>query len=298
MSIQLTMLNSMASRDYIEALDQFAKWGLEQVDLKDHIFGKSISELTEQEASEAAKALKERKLAAYCFSTELFYDDIEKGEEYFRTHHLAKVTGILRSAELMQPAMIRLLAAKSTQTHSYESSMEYIHEHAAWLIPMYREAIDQIHTAGFQVTIENECHNCILTNPEEIWSFFNELDRSGSVHFTYDVQNLWQMGTYPSLQVYESLKPLIGFLHLKGGQQDHKGEGVLEWKSTLEDASWPVTEIVNQAVQDQVSPVICINPSHGKLKDGYNYDNLAERDLLFVRSLISKATIESIQIAD
>jgi hypothetical protein len=32
-----------------------------------------------------------------------------------------------------------------------------------------------------------------------------------------------------------------------------------------------------------VSPVICLNPSHGAKKDGYDYSNITERDVKFVQ---------------
>jgi hypothetical protein len=76
----------------------------------------------------------------------------------------------------------------------------------------------------------------------------------------------------------------IGYYHVKGGQQQ---EGIeLCWKTSLEDASWPVKEITNLVVKDRISPVICINPSHGKLKDGYNYANLHKRDLDYIRKIV------------
>lgn len=287
MNTKLTMLNAMAGKQFPEALDRFAAWGLEVVDLKDHIFDKSIVELTESEADAAAEELRKRDLGVYCFSTGLFHDEIEKGEAYFREHHLARVAGIVKCAERLRPTMIRLLAARYTPEGDADS-IHTIRRKAPWLIPLYREAIDIIHDAGFQATIENECHNCIFAEPSEIIAFFDKLDRPGKVHFTYDVQNLWQMGTYPSMRVYEALRPLIGYLHLKGGQHGEGGTA-LEWKSALEDASWPVADIVAQAVRDGVSPVICLNPSHGKIKDGYHYDHMTQRDLDFAKSIIGGA---------
>jgi len=287
---KLTVLNTMAGQDFVQAMDRFVQWGLEVVDLKEHIFGKSVSNLTEEDAIAASRVLEARNLQVYSFSSELFYDDIEKGEAYFRTHHLEKVTALLQAAGILKPTMIRLLAAQYKHRDAYPNSMEYIHMQAPWLIPLYREAIDKIHEAGYQVTIENECHDCIFAYPHEIKSFFNELNREGKVHFTYDVQNLWQMGTYPSLQVMKELNPYIGFVHLKGGQSSSNG-GALVWKSSLEDASWPVAELVNQVVRDRISPVLCLNPSHGQFKEGYAYDNVTERDLSYVRSLLEPKTL-------
>jgi hypothetical protein len=282
---QITMLNGMAGSDFHQALDQFAAWGLEHVDLKNGIYGKSIEALSDSEANAATAALHERGLNAYCFSTELFHDDLEKGEEHFRQQHLSKIDRAIQVAERMRPNMIRLLSARTTKRLSLQNSTDYILAEHPWLIALYQEAIDRIHGAGFQVTIENEAHSCIWSTPEEIITFYEALGRQDKVHYTYDVQNLWQMGTYPSLEVYRKLRPLIGFLHLKGGQQGEEGNALV-WKSTLEEASWPVAELTAEAIRDGVSPVICLNPSHGKPMEGRSYTY--EQDLHYLKQLIEQ----------
>src|SRR5690606_1852121 len=120
---------------------------------------------------------------------------------------------------------------------------------------------------GFMVTIENEAHHNIWSKPQEIISFFDRLNRSGRAHFTYDVQNLWQMGTFPTMEAYRQLRPWIGFLHLKGGKRGDNGN-MLKWKSTLEEADWPAAEIIHAALIDRCSPVLCLNPSHGLPREG------------------------------
>ncbi len=174
------MLNSMADPVFETALDRHLSWGLHHLDLKDSIYGKSIIDLTNTEASRASDTIQERGLSVYCLSTSLFHDDVEIGQE------------------------------------------------------------------------------------------------------TWDVQNQWQMGTYPSLKVYEELKPLIAYYHLKGGRSDG-GSTSLRWKSSLEDASWPIRAITAQVIADGVSPVICLNPSHGTAEKGYDSSNAVELDLAFMQ---------------
>jgi hypothetical protein len=45
--------------------------------------------------------------------------------------------------------------------------------------------------------------------------------------------------------------------------------------------------LTKQVIADGVSKVICLNPSHGQKQEGYNYDNLVERDLKYVQGLIT-----------
>ena len=291
---EITILNSMAGNEFEIALDQHVSWGIKYLDLKDNIFGKSIVRLTIEEAKHAAGLIHKRNLSVYCFSTVLFGGDIELGEDRFRKDYLQKIDHVIKIANILQPQTIRLLASATSKRGEIENSVEYLHTNHPWLIPLYIEVIDYLHKAycpkftndlGFKVTIENEVGNCIFSTTEEIIDFFEALDRQERVSLTWDVQNLWQMGTYPTMDVYNKLKGLIGYYHLKGGQQSDDGIELC-WRSSLEDASWPVVEITRQVVKDHVSQVICLNGSHGKAKTGYDYNNMTKRDLDFIRRAI------------
>ncbi len=281
MRTKLTLLNSMAGQEFDQALEQHVAWGLTVLDLKDAIFGKRIAELTQDEAERAANLIKAHNLSVHCLSTGLFSDEVERGETEFRRRYLDKLDAVIDIANALRPNLVRLLAAQTANRLEIANSIPYINTHHSWLIPLYIEAIDRLHDAGFRVTIENEVGGCILSTPTEILDFFASLDRPAKVCLTWDVQNLWQMGTYPTMAVYDQLKNLIGYYHLKGGQQKADNT-VLHWRSSLADASWPVVEITRQVVVDGVSPVICLNPSHGKIKPGYDYENIVQRNLDFI----------------
>jgi len=278
----ITLLNSMADRDFATALDRHVEWGLRHLDLKDAIFGKSVVDISDPEAHRAAGLIAERDLSVYCLSTNLFHDDVECGEEEFRRDHFARVDRAIEIARVLRPDLIRLLSARTKRRDEFANATAYLKAEHDWLIELYRGAIDKIASAGFRCTVENECHSNIFSSPDEIVGFFEALNCGDAVHLTWDVQNLWQMGTYPSLDVYRILKPLIGYYHLKGGMTE-EDSNALRWKSCLEDATWPVRDITRQVLADGVSPVICLNTSHGAAKIGYDYQNTVERDLAYVR---------------
>jgi hypothetical protein len=283
--VELTMLNNMAHSDFITSLDIQKSWGISVLDLKTDIYGKSLIDLTADEAKRAASAIAEREMSVYCFSTEFFHGEIEQGKSFFETEYMAKLEHLLVLARILKPTVIRLLAARTNRRSELKDSVAYIMEEHAWLISMYRDAIDRIADAGFEVTIENECNSCMFATPKEILDFFQQLNRPKSVYFTYDVQNLWQMGTFPTLAVYRELAPIIGFFHVKGGQTGDEGEKLV-WKSSLEDASWQVALLTRQVLIDRSSPVICVNPSHGKRKPGYNDAQVYKKDLDYLTQII------------
>ncbi len=279
--VKLTLLNSMAGRDFEEALDQHLEWGLKVLDLKDAIYGKTVDDLTPQEAEQAAQAITARNLRVVTLSTGIFYGDVEQGEAAFRAQFADKLARILDTAPILQPQYVRLLSAKSSQRDTFDNCAAYLLDRHPWVFPLYREAITALNDAGFQVVIENEVHSVIFANPQEIVDFFETLDCGDRVGLTWDIANLWEEGTFPSLEVYAQLKPLIRMVHLKGGRSSDDPQRLA---STLEEASWPVSDIVGAVLRDGVSPVICINPSHGARNPAYNHRiEDYEQDIRYLR---------------
>jgi sugar phosphate isomerase/epimerase len=278
---RLTILNSMAGADFPAALDRHVAWGLTDLDLKDHIFGKAVAGLTRDEAARAARFIADRGLTTHCLSTGFFFAEVERGEGEFRARFIDPLDDLIAVACELRPRLVRLLAARTTRRDELAHVGQYIEREHPWLMPLYAEAAARLHEAGMAVTVENEVGGCILASPDEIRWFFDALD-TPEVCLTWDVQNLWQMGTYPTLDVYESLRDLIGYYHLKGGQAE-PGATDLKWRSSLADASWPVADLTRRVVADGVSPVICLNPSHGAPKPGVDYSDIVARDIAYVR---------------
>jgi sugar phosphate isomerase/epimerase len=285
--VAVTMLNSMASGDFAESLAIQKSWGIEALDLKDAIFGKSLLDLTWDESKSAAEMIRACGMSVYCLSSGLFFDDIEKGPELFEVH-LERVFALMGLASVFQPKVVRLLAARSSRRPDIPDMRTHIPAAHPWLLPLYRHAIDRCAMVGIPVTIENEVGGCILSSPEEITWFFEALDRPGKVSFTYDPGNLWQQGVFPTHKVYDELAPLIGYLHLKGGLR-RDGTNEFLWQGALEDTPWPVAEIAQAYVSAGVGQAICLNPPHGELKPGVDYENRLRRDLEFVRKCVKGA---------
>ena len=87
----ISILNSMAGSSFEIALDQHVLWGINYLDLKDCIWGKSIVELTVDEARKAAQIIKRRSLSVYCLSTVLFDGDVELGQSYFQSNYFDRI---------------------------------------------------------------------------------------------------------------------------------------------------------------------------------------------------------------
>lgn len=282
---QLTILNSMAGEDFKESLRTHRQWGLDWLDIRDAVYGHWVKDLDVETAKLAKADIDEVGLRVFCLSTSIFFAEIEKGEEVFRKEQLSMVDSVIELSRVLSPQVVRLIAAQMPTRQPDESAMDLVERDFPWVIDVYGEAIDRITDAGFRPTIENEAFRCFLSQVDDYGRFFEALDRSDSVGLTWDVQNHWATGVFPTLEVYEQLKPLIQYYHVKGGQDDGSPQRALKWNVALEDADWPVAEITQQVVDDGVSPVICINPAqHGEQKPGYDYSNIVKRDIDYLRA--------------
>lgn len=270
-----------AGNEPARMLGQAAAWGLTTIDLKT-VCGKNIADLSDAECDVVAAALNETSISVEAFSTQLLKLDLEDGAVPFE-RHLALLDRTLAVARRLRPRKIRLLAAETRQRHDVADIWPLISRDYPWLVEIYGEAADRIHAAGFQAVIENETDGCIFSKPPEIVAFFEAMALPDRIRFTWDVQNLWQMGTFPTIEVYRALQPYIGYFHVKGGRSGKTGSA-LAWRSPLGTASWPVVEITRAVLADGVSPVICLNPSHGKISAGEDDEDYTLRDLAFLRT--------------
>ncbi len=279
------MLNGTAGSDFETAARRHAELGLKWLDIKDSLWGENINNLSLDNARRAADIAKAHGLKIFCFSTALCESELNAGEEAFRGRHFKTLDHVLKLADILEPGYIRLISAKLKPYDGPESRMNIVERDFPWTFGVYREMVDRIVGSGRRALVENEVNGVIFNRPEGILRFFERLERPGKVHYTWDAQNLWQEGVFPTMEVYQQLKPIIGCLHLKGGRTEGDGKTLVH-ASTLEEASWPVLDIVRSAVADSVSPYLCINPCHGKKPPGYNTWEIAKSDIAFLRKII------------
>jgi sugar phosphate isomerase/epimerase len=281
---QLAILSDMAAPNFERALDIHRQWNLSWLDLRGQIYGRTVDELSVADARRARAAADAASLSVFCLSTGVFYDDVAGGEQAFHKQ-LAVLRRILGAAEILEPRMIRVLAAQLAERDSDQGAVGLLQARHPWLVDVYREAIDLITDAGFTAALENEAGDCFLSASSDFVAFFEWLERP-KARLTWDINNQWATGYLPTLTDYEMLQPLIGYYHLKGGRQDDGGTQ-LKWNCSLEDSTYAVAEITQRVVDDGASPVICLNPSqHGAQQPGYDYGGLTERDLAFLRATI------------
>lgn len=286
---QITMLNSMGGADFEACARQHVALGLGWLDLKDRIWGQTINDLSLENAARVLDIAQTYGLDVASFSTALCSSNLEEGEAAFRAAHLPTLEHVLKVAKILRPRTIRLLSPVIQPFPADGDTLRLVEQRHAWVFPVFREMIDRMTGTGQQVLIENEAAGAIFNTTAGVQGFFERLDRPGRARLTWDVQNFWEAGVFPSLDVYRALKPLIGCIHLKGGRTEGNGRELV-WASSLEDASWPVAEIASAAVADRVAPFICLNPSHGKRPPGWNLVEITRRDVDFLRRTISAAS--------
>ena len=283
--MQLTMLNSMAGPDFPVALDRHVALGLRLVDLKDGLWGQKVEDLNDEQSVRAAALIAERNLEAHCLSTALGWADANLGEKAWRAGQEQLLRRVLHIASILRPRYVRVLAVR-IGTAEKPAGWSYDETVAAhpWLLTAYADLVRRINAAGFAACIENESRHCALARPEDVVAFFTALRplvKDGVCDYIWDVQNMWQMGTFPTLAGLQILRPYLRLLHLKGGRAD--AHGVLTEASALRTASWPVLQILEEVRRAGAVGVICLNPSHGKRQPDYDIWRVAQDDIAFLR---------------
>lgn len=277
---ELTLLNSMAGDDIAASIARQQAWGIRCLDLKDHLFGRAIADLDPEQGIRLAGLIAAAGLRVHTASTGIGYGVVEQGETAFRAAFDPQIERMCALIPLLRPTQVRLLSAKTSRRALLCDAITYLRREHAWLFAWYREAVDRLAATGVAVVIENEIGDCCVSRPEEALDLLAAIDRP-QLRLIWDIVNLWQLGTYPSVAVYRQLAPVIGMVHLKGGRSDVPG-GRLRWRSGLADASWPVRELVAAILADRITPVLCLNPPHGEAHPDFAVDYAA--DLAFLRA--------------
>jgi sugar phosphate isomerase/epimerase len=280
--VQLTLLSSILGADFPLALERQKSIGIRYLDLKDGIWGKTVETLTGEEAARAAALIDGLDLRVHCLSTSIGYSDPESDtdEAAFRARHEPALGNVLRVARVLRPEVVRLLAPRLAPSAG-ECAVKRLDREFPWFVSVYRDWIDRIGEAGCGVLIENEASGCVLATITDITLFLARLNHPDA-RFTWDVQNLWQRGTFPSLETYRRIAPWVGEIHLKGGRHDGSSNSLV-WASSLEEASWTVVEIVRAVLEDGLVSYLCLNPSHGMRPSDWDTWEVAQRDVAFLR---------------
>ena len=291
--MHLSVLAEMLDKDLPTALAVMRDHRLAFVDLKQHVYDSRIHQLDGDQRYRLHDDLRRHNVELYCLASTLGHRNVlATPERGFRDELEQGIANLLETVAIVRPRMIRLLACSAISGTGERLLVTDVDRLAPWVFPAYREAISQIASHGVTVTIENE-PDSLLSSPEEVRTFFARLDGCGDVGFTWDIQNMWQSGVFPSVTVYERMKPVINYVHLKGGRQASTVDSSLRYRCGLETASWPVVDLVRRVIADDISPVVCLNTSHGELPDDDPFGDVAAdvprsrvealRDLAYVR---------------
>jgi sugar phosphate isomerase/epimerase len=265
---RLSILAEILGKDLEKVSHELPEIGLSLLDLKRHVFGHAIEEMDDTARDKLAVLMDQSDIEIFSFSSTCGYQNVSTtSERDFRDHLTRGVDNMLETLSIVRPTMVRLLACSFDVREAWDESNAYLEQHAPWVYDAYDDAIERIAEAGVAVTIENE-PNTILSNPQETVGFFDRLRTRDRVGFTWDIQNMWQSGSYPTVEAYQVLRPVINYVHTKGGQGTYEGPELLTFRSPLETATWPVREILGEILEHDSNSVICINTSHGKVPAG------------------------------
>ena len=173
---RLTLLNSMADRDFDRALDQHAAWNLELLDLKDCAFTASRSRnSTLDEAGRASEAIGGYAgFQSIVFRRSLFFRrDGSRRSRIPQAPSSSAGRGTRHSAD-SQAATHSSVAAQSETPQGTLSTRSVTLRRAADVAPAAStwKRSSKFMRLDFKTVIENEIANSIFSTPKEIVEFF------------------------------------------------------------------------------------------------------------------------------
>lgn len=274
-----TVLNFMAGADVGPAMDLHRVWGQRFLDLKNAWFGKGVEYWTTEEVAHIAAEASHRHLRVLSLSSCLGKGEVERGEASFRAE-MAPLANLVATARALRPAYVRLVAPSLAGRRQITDATAELLAHHPWYFPLIRAAVDQLAETGATVVFENESPGTVFGHPDEVLGFFRALDRP-QAQMIWDVGNWWHFGCarFPTVADARALLPVIGVLHLKGGESESPG-GPLRWEAQLANTTWDVAGIVRTVLDHGRCPVICVNPPHGAQRPGVRIDYRADLDFL------------------
>ncbi len=271
MEFKKLVLNVMIGGKIAEVLDQHQQLGLHDLDIKMDWSGSMIESSTAAIVADIAAGMQQRSLSTWCLSSCIGNCRGDSDDAYIAEQDRL-LNQLITFAQTLKPRFIRLILPRGDASTVNDQR----------IIEAYHRWCTQIIDAGYQVLIENEIGGSIGRDPALVKAFFENINANDQIKYIWDIANQWQEGRYPSLADYDTLRDIIGLLHVKGGQWNNADDKVYAWKSHLDDSDWPVAELCRAALADGLE-AICINPPHGQAPDNWSYS--LEKDLTFLDQL-------------
>jgi sugar phosphate isomerase/epimerase len=286
-STELILFTDIMADDIEVAINRLRELEILTLDIRGSVYGRSIDDLDDARRERLASLLRDTRTTVHCLSTSLGAEDANAvGEHAFRTRLDEGIRNIVATLGIVEARMVRVFGCRYPPGHAPVE--ELAGSLPSWVYEAYREAAEALSSAGAVLTLENE-PDSIISDPTAAVRFLSALGEP-RIGFTWDVQNMWAAGTFPSAHVYEQLRALIDYVHLKGGRDSKSDPQGLVFRADLEHASWPVLEIVGQVLADGICPALCLNSSGGSIPDGYRH--FADNDTQAMRISEAKADLE------
>lgn len=269
---KLLVLNVMIVGEIEEALDQHQLLGLKNIDLKTDWSGSLVELMTVENAERIARGASQRGLQIQCLSSCAGNLSVDDSDEHLAEQD-ARVAHLCQLVPTLNPSCVRLIAPRGDERVVSD----------ARICSRYQSWCQQLLACGVEVVIENEIGGSIGRDPALVVQFFESINAGAQVGYIWDIANQWQEGRYPSVEDYATLKSIIAMLHVKGGRWDNEEQKMYAWKSQLASSDWPIEQICQLALADQVS-AICINPPHGKNPEDFSYQ--LDTDINFMKNIM------------
>lgn len=231
-SFKLGLIADEASQDLDEAAALAHSYGATGLEIRS-VYGKQLTELTDEDLSNIKKTLKKHKMVCCGISSPFFKCQPEEADE-----HLKLLDCYIRIAKELGTDRIRGFAFWKKPERPFSEVLPIIKEKLT-------EAALKLRTAGMTLLLENE-PSTYDTDAAAIVEIIKAVDMP-------EIQGLWDPGNdiytatreIPYPNGYELLRPWIGHFHIKDARRNEEdrpisvrfGDGIVDYVGQFERLS-------------------------------------------------------------
>ena len=280
--MRLTLQSDMCGSTLEEVIAFHLDRGLSELDLKTGLAGEPVETMTLDDARRARAMLDAAGLGLYCLSTSLFAVELAADgraveDDAARLQELGPVIDVLA------PRYVRVLAAIRPEHGS--SPVAHLPGAVAYAAALRSSAAD-LTARGTGLLIENGPENSVVSSAANARQLAELIGTGSTIGFIWDVQNMWQSGSFPRASDPAEFGSLLKYVHVKGGRTAGPVPGELVSASTLADASWPVVEVLDAVRELGTVECIALNPSHGR-HESTTPDSIRDHDIDFLTDYLA-----------
>lgn len=278
--MKIGVITNGISNDYETSCRIMRETGVAYAEIQ-HVDNLPVENLTTSDALRWKEISKRYDVVPMCITTHAFVGipvaDIEVNDELYR-QHLALLRNAIRMAKILGVDMVRTMTfAKTIVTFGAHGAEQWLAgQNRSWpkFIQLFRPLAAMAEDEGITLLIET-CFNSMNTSASLSKRMIEEVG-SPNLKLLWDMANAMYYHEYPTVALYESIKGVLGHIHVKDVKLDTVNSTVDFCPLGTGDLAPYLADLARALRGDEYQGYISLEnvykPDGGDFVDGYRMD--------------------------